>query len=124
MNIGIMRYRYSSLLSLVIAVLLLVPMPEDIEEPFFPNMDKLVHVGLFFVLTLVLYWETHRLSTTQRFAGLIMIAWPVLLGGLLELVQQYCTTYRTGTSGDWLADLLGVIIAWIGTWFYTRFIRR
>lgn len=119
-----MRYKYSSLLSLVIAVLLLVPMPEDLEEPFFPNMDKLVHVGLFFVLTLVLYWETHRLSTTQRFAGLIMIAWPVLLGGLLELVQQYCTTYRTGNWGDGIADVAGVIIAWIGTWFYTRFIRR
>lgn len=65
--------------------------------------DKLVHVGVFFLLTLLL---------DQGFA--LSMGWvavvPLLVGAADELHQHFLLG-RVGSVGDWLADLAGVLLA-------------
>jgi VanZ family protein len=35
---------------------------------------------------------------------------PALIGGALELIQNYCTTYRSGEWLDFVADSIGAAI--------------
>lgn len=90
--------------------------------PFFPEtpldnvefIDKWVHIvmygGTFTVLWLEYYFK-HRSYDWEK---LFFWAWlaPILMSGLLELLQEYCTFGHR--SGDWLdlaANATGVTVA-------------
>ena len=109
-------YTYSLSVAFIIGVLLLVPMPEDTSLPLFPNADKMVHAFLFALLTFVLYWEQTRSHARVRkpiVYHILIPALPLLYGAALEIAQQYCTTYRSGSQWDMLADAIGVGMGWL-----------
>ena len=62
------------------------------------------------------YWHAHlRRKLTLSHKQLFVIAFvaPVLLGGLIEILQAYCTNgRRSGEWLDWVADSIGIIIAY------------
>ena len=99
----------------------LVHLPKGTEVPAFPYWDKVVHVVMYFALSGMLWVEFLR-SSKKRQAPL-WHAWvgaslcPVLLGGLLELLQGWCTQARNASWLDFGANVLGVMLASIAGWY-------
>lgn len=105
----ILEYIFAAIVAVAIIVLSVIPVPEDTSLSDVPFIDKWAHMLMYAGLTFAM-WVDHvvilKRSLTFRFLLLMFIA-PTVLGGLLELVQAYCTTHR---SGDWLdlaADAVG-----------------
>ncbi len=88
--------------------------------PFFPEtpldnvqfIDKWTHLVMYGGSSSVIWWEylrSHDILDKSKlliFAVLGMIA----LGGIVELLQAYCTTTRSGEWLDFWSDTIGVII--------------
>lgn len=113
----------SSLGVLYLSVLRNVP---QINLPKIPHFDKVAHWGIYFILTVVICFELYR----QRFTFKDKTMWfwgfcfPILYGGLMELLQEYFFPPRTGDVADWLADILGVTIAFfLCKLFLHRFVK-
>ena len=101
--------------------------------PFFPEtplddvafIDKWTHLVMYGGTTGVIWWEYLRCHVRLELRRLLMLSvvGMVLLGGLVELLQAYCTTTRSGEWLDFLADsigvLLGALIGWLlnALWF-------
>lgn len=89
--------------------------------PFFPEtplddvafIDKWTHFIMYGGTFGVLWIEYLRRHTRLDARKLFLLAWlcPVLMGGLLELLQAYCTTTRNGDWLDFLANSIGVTLA-------------
>lgn len=79
-----------------------------------PHFDKIVHFGLFFVLAVFLLSENNRL---RKLGGLtpkaiaIAISVSAILGVLIELLQYFYLPTRSGSYWDFLANILGAIVA-------------
>lgn len=90
------------LLVIVVSVLMLIELKPTTDG--IPNIDKLEHAFVFIVLTI-----TGCLAYVQQkpriYAGLIA------LGALYEVLQALFTVTRQASVYDWLADLLGILIA-------------
>lgn len=77
---------------------------------FFPGFDKLVHCGLFFVLTVFISNGNIRQSGALNFtivAALKAFIIAIVFGGLIELLQLYIFTWRSGEWNDLFADSVG-----------------
>jgi len=67
---------------------------------------------MYAVLAFLFFFESVR---SKRFSIRWWILGALLLcfyGGLLEIAQEWCTETRSGDWGDWLADVVGVLIGW------------
>jgi len=84
---------------------------------FFPGFDKLVHCGLYFVL--VVFYSTNHIKKhgviklSYGIALMITIA-AIVFGGLIELLQAYVFTWRSGEWDDLFADAVGACMAMFG----------
>jgi VanZ family protein len=79
-----------------------------------PHFDKIVHFGLFFVLAVFLLSENNRQRklgglTPQAIATAISVS--AILGVLIELLQYFYLPTRSGSYWDFLANILGAIVA-------------
>lgn len=110
------HYPLTLLTTLAIVLLSVLPFPEVPQLAEVPLADKWVHFVMYGGWSLVCWFEmarserrqAHRKSLAQLlFFGLICSA---LLGGLLELVQAYCTTCRSGDFWDFVADAIGALL--------------
>ena len=109
------RYPITLLVAVSIVFLSLLPIPEIKWAEDVPLADKWTHMVMYFVLTMCVGFEMVRnkqASTRQ----LLLYAWliPVVMGGLIELVQANCTGGRR--SGEWLdfyADAFGSTLAFL-----------
>jgi len=104
----ILRFIPAGIWSAVIAFLCLMPSGDLPENQLFniPHFDKLVHAGLYFILSLLLI---KPLSKSGLPAILPIIAYTVILGGGLELLQAFFTVSRSGSWFDLLADIIGAM---------------
>jgi VanZ family protein len=109
------KYPLTLLCIAVVWVLSLVPF---FPETPFDNVefaDKWTHLVMYGGTCCVLWIEYLRAhSRPQGGAGgrLFLFAWlaPILMGGLLELLQAYATTTRNGDWLDFAANSLGVTL--------------
>ncbi|NDV81040.1 VanZ family protein [Bacteroides sp. 51] len=79
-----------------------------------PHLDKVVHMGMYFVMSGMLWWEffrSHKSGLPMRRAWIGAFLFPVLFSGGVELLQEYCTTYRGGDWLDFLANTTGALLA-------------
>ena len=86
-------------------------------------IDKWVHIGMFAFLCGTMWIEYLRKHTVVIRAKLIIYAWilPVVMGGLIELLQAYCTGgRRSGELLDFIADAIGVTIAFVFGIFWVK----
>lgn len=117
-TVGIIR-KFPFTLALVagIIVICMIPIP-DIPLGEVSMIDKWTHIVMYLVLELVLLVELRRSGLRPgawEFVALAFVA-PLALGGLIELMQAYLTTCRSGDPLDFLADAIGTAIglpAWI-----------
>ena len=97
-----------------------------------PLADKWTHMVMYAGLAGVIWWEWIRQAhhKESRCGGLTrdLLFWgllvPVLLGGALELVQAYCTTYRSGEWLDFVADAIGAVLGSGAGWLWWKWKRR
>lgn len=84
---------------------------------FFPGFDKLVHCGLFFVLsTLYCYGSIRKYHTRTIRIEIAMKNTIVLIsyGAFIEMLQTYVFTWRTGDWNDLFADTVGACMGIFG----------
>jgi len=87
------------------------------------NIDKLVHLCMYFGLSGMLwleYMRSHRNQFRIKHIFIGAVVFPIMFSACIELIQQYCTNYR---GGDWLdlaANSVGVILAGIIAYFFVK----
>ena len=81
--------------------------------PAIPHSDKAAHMLMYLVLSLCFTYallKTPMKRAKLRTAAAIVI--PTVYGGAIELLQEWFFYPRTGTWGDWAADITGVLIGY------------
>lgn len=80
-----------------------------------PNIDKVVHVCMYLGMSGMLwleFWHAHFHRQVPRWHGWIgAFLCPILFSGVVELLQEYCTTWRGGDWLDFAANTTGVVLA-------------
>lgn len=72
-----------------------------------PHLDKVVHFGMFFIMSIFLCSELrHQTKLSLRACYLIAIGFSFVYGGLIEILQ-YTYFQRGAEWGDLIADVLG-----------------
>ncbi len=110
------RYPFTLLLVLSIVLLSLLPMPDIKLTKDVPLADKWTHMVMYGVLTLVVWFDYKRTHRQYKAWRLLLFAFlaPIAMGGILELMQAYLTTCRSGEWLDFVANSIGVCIGTIG----------
>ena len=106
------EYLLTALVTVIIIVLSILPIPEKAPMSDFPLIDKWVHMVMYAGLALIM-WFDHVVRSGKvmgRKYILLMLFYPIVLGGLMELLQAYFTTYRSGDWIDFEADAIGAAI--------------
>jgi VanZ family protein len=96
------KYRFSILCLAIVwylSIWFLPPKVPQLENVAF--IDKWTHFVMYGGTCSVIWWEYWRSHTTPQWGRLLLLAWccPIVMSGIIELVQEYCTLYR---SGEWL----------------------
>jgi len=119
------KYPLSVLCILLIAVLSLVPFFPETPLDDIQFIDKWTHFVMYGGTCAVIWWEHLRCRgiIDNRFlwftlAG--MTAW----GGLMELLQAYCTTTRSGEWLDFWSDGCGVLLGNLLGWLLSKTLYR
>ena len=80
-----------------------------------PNLDKVVHICMYFGMPGALWLEflrAHRRDRTPMWHAWVgAFVCPVLFSGAVELLQAFCTTYRGGDWLDFAANTTGAVLA-------------
>ena len=80
-----------------------------------PNLDKVVHICMYFGMSGMLCLEflrAHRRDRTPMWHAWVgAFVCPVLFSGAVELLQAFCTTYRGGDWLDFAANTTGAVLA-------------
>jgi VanZ family protein len=108
------RYPFSILcIALVWYLSILFIPPNGIELPGIHFIDKWTHFVMYGGTCAVIWFEYLRSHVRLDWWRLFYGAWmaPVVMGGVIELVQAFCTTNRSGEWLDFLADGVGVTLA-------------
>ena len=114
MIIFLRKYLFSIIYLLVIFILCFMntaPLP---KSPM-PNFDKLVHVLMFLGLSGVIFFDNTnylRFPISKIWIFLSVFLFPIAIGGLIEIGQEYLTLSRSGDWFDFLFDVIGVSIGW------------
>lgn len=89
-------------------------------------IDKWTHLVMYGGTCCVIWGEYLRCHERLQPWKLFLLAWlaPVLMGGLIELLQAHCTTNRSGEWLDFWADTLGVTLAAVLALMTHRRLRR
>lgn len=122
--------RYPLSILCVVLIWILSLMPFFPETPFdqVEFIDKWTHLVMYGGTCSVIWWEYLRNHQILDGEKLFFYAWlcPVLMSGLLELLQEYCTFgHRNGDWLDFAANTMGVTLgALIGLLMYQLWFKR
>lgn len=100
--------------------------PPQTELDNISNIDKLVHTCMYGGLSIIIWWEYLRKHDTicwKRFIPISVVS-PIMMSGIIELLQAYCTTNRSGEWLDFAANSSGVILAFMAGNFVLRRIMK
>jgi VanZ family protein len=106
------KYPFSTLCIVLIWVLSLAPFFPETPFDDVAFIDKWTHLVMYGGTCSVIWWEylrSHSRIDWQKLS-LLAIVGMVAMGGLMELLQAYCTTARSGEWLDFWADSTGVLI--------------
>ncbi len=106
------KYQYLAILWAILVLILCDIPPSSFKgAPVFEGIDKLVHTGFFFVLTVLLLYGKIRQQKSYSYRILTIfkiLLITTLLGGGIELLQLKVFTYRSADWWDFFADMTGV----------------
>ncbi len=112
---GELKYQIWAIVwTVVILVLCNIKMPDTSGSGFFfEGFDKFVHLGFFYVLTILLFFGKIRHQHNYSFRSLTIFKIIVItaaLGGSIELLQWKVFTYRSAEWWDFGCDMIGVLM--------------
>ena len=83
--------------------------PDHIELPSINFLDKWTHFVMYGGTCSIIWFEYVRSHQYLNKQKLFLWAWlaPTLMGGVIEIVQENCTTNRSGEWLDFAADAVG-----------------
>lgn len=112
MKVMIKHYPLSFICLVVIWILSLMPIFPETGLENVPFIDKWTHFVMYGGFTVILWIEyTRRHKIIKTHSLLYLLLFPLLTGGLLELLQAYCTFgMRSGEWLDFAADAVGVLL--------------
>lgn len=120
------HYPFSILTILVIWYLSFFTPPQTRLEEI-TNFDKLVHLCMYGGLSSVLWIEylIHHSIIKKWDLIILCILFPILMSGVIEILQAYCTDNRSGDWMDFAANSVGVLLATLaGHFIYRPFIQK
>lgn len=104
-------YKLTFLVILIILYGILMP-GDSVPSVPIPGIDKIVHMGMFFVLTATFSFE--HLLISKKLPPLIPLVLSTFgFAVMTELMQGFLTTSRACDPKDLLADMIGVALALI-----------
>lgn len=120
-HLFIRKYPYS--VTCIILIWLLSLLPFFPETPFddIQFIDKWTHFIMYGGTCTVIWWEYLRKHSALDKKKLFLFAWlgPIVMSGILEILQEQCTTTRNGEWLDFASNSTGVTIgAVIGLLIY------
>ncbi len=109
------KYKITIFLGLVIVILCFMN-TQSLPSVKMTDFDKLAHFLMFGALGGTLFFERsgyfkNKISNAKLF--LLTFLFPTLFSGLIELIQEYFTSNRTGDWFDFLFDGIGAFTAFI-----------
>ena len=111
--IGFLKKYWLSTLVVVIIFILCFMNTTSLPAPPVHDFDKFVHTLMFLGLSGVVFFENTsylRYPITTRRIFWSAFVFPIALGGLIEIMQAYLTTTRSGDWFDFLFDVFAGII--------------
>ncbi|MDR0427103.1 MAG: VanZ family protein [Dysgonamonadaceae bacterium] len=87
---------------------------EPLPEISVTNFDKLVHFLMFGGLSGGVFFEnTAYLKNKISYQRIVWgsFFFPIVFGGLIEIIQEYQSPYRSGDWMDFLYDAIGVLVS-------------
>jgi len=117
----IKKYPISLLIIAVVIYLSFFNPPSGTILSKIPHFDKIVHFGIYFVMSGVLWLEFLRNYRGNKKP--MYHAWiggflsPVILSGIIELIQEYCMEYRGGDWFDIAANVTGALLASLSAYY-------
>ncbi len=86
-------------------------------------MDKVIHAFFHFVFVLLWFlFFKKKLKSTNLFKPLtISFVFSIIFGTVIEMLQQFFTSTRSGDSLDVLANLSGAALAVVGIVLLNKF---
>ena len=106
------RWKWLSLLTGVVIILSVAPIPDGAPLEDVPLIDKWAHFVMYAGLVFAGWFDRMLNKSTVNiwlFAAILCV-FASLLGGLLELVQG-CTSFRSCELLDFYADTIGAVLA-------------
>lgn len=95
--------------------------------PTFDNEDKIIHFLMYAGLTAVLIYDfrNHKKGNNLRSSFVLAcLLFPSILGGLIEILQPTIFPPRTGSYGDFFADVIGVFAGWIFMYGWSKVTKK
>lgn len=112
--------------SLIVLALLMYLSFLDPSNPQLPKWeinDKVVHFFMYFGVSGMFWTEwllAHKGVVGGRKAYLVCSVFPIILGGLIEIAQEYLSDVRAGDPRDFGANCGGILIALMFAMFVIR----
>lgn len=104
----IWEYKFTILAVILVLIAILMP-GKDVPSVGIPNIDKVVHFGMFGTITFCYYFESYyATSKIAPFIGVFLGV--VAFAGLTEIMQIFVPG-RSCDYRDLIADALGIVAA-------------
>lgn len=112
---SVTKYPFSNICLLIIWTLCFIPIPQTPLDHI-SMIDKWTHVVMYGGTCGIFWLEylTKHKKVEWRNIILVTVITPILMGGVIEILQKYCTGGMR--SGEWLdlaADTIGVVLGFI-----------
>lgn len=118
------KYPLSIFIILVVTYLSFFKPPSVKVANEIPHLDKVVHFCMYFGMAGVLWVEFLRAHRKNKHpfwrAWIGACLMPILFSGLVEILQEYCTSYRGGDWFDFLANATGALCAGLVGYYILR----
>lgn len=101
----------------IVMLLSLLPAQDLPKVPLFPYADKLIHIGMYFNLAIILLWTFHSKPTKR----ITLYAFILLWGLVMEILQ---ILMRSGRHFSWLDILANATGLGLGILLYNYLINR
>ena len=116
-----------TLLTLVLILCLTFYKPPYMERTnMIVEIDKLVHLVMYFTLCAVFWYENFKvtLKPKMRWMVIFAIVIPAAFSGAMEYLQYRLTSYRSGDFDDFVYNTMGVLLAALFSLVVTRPLMR
>ena len=90
---------------------------ESAQAPSVALNDKVIHACIYLVLAIAWFLPIVKHSPFALRLSPYVVLGVTAYGGILELLQHFCTLTRSGEWLDLLADFVGALIGVVLVWF-------